>query len=361
MKILFLHHLYVNAGMTRALISVSESVFCPDKAGQATPEGSRPMTWSEFRSLRRRILAREFGLVISYACQEALWRQNRPWLKNIVHAVRKILFYFPASAPRLLLPAIRTSGTPLVIYDYDDLMLIPAMRMPYLDVCQLYFKVHPPVNLSKVFLFQNHRLGNLWSVLRDERYSKLVSKIRPVSYGCDYEPYYDECLATEKKYDLFFTGGLDYSPVRQDGRKVLEELQAQGYRVCLPGKVPHREFLRLCSESWLVLSPEGGEWQSARHYESLLMKSVPLINYPTVRLQDPLLHGTHVFYYPPEGKLLIDVIKDALSNKERLIRMAEEGRKFVLQHHIHSQIVKYMLDEVAQGRAVLSNGQAPRC
>ncbi len=138
-------------------------------------------------------------------------------------------------------------------------------------------------------------------MLRNERYNAWLKKIRPVSYGTAYKESFDASLAAEKKYDVFFSGGTHYSPVRQDGVRILEKMQAEGLRVCLPKKVPHAEFLRLCSESWLVLSPEGAEWQSARHYESLLMKSVPLINYPNVRLQEPLRDGEHVIYYPPEG------------------------------------------------------------
>jgi len=148
---------------------------------------------------------------------------------------------------------------------------------------------------------------------------------------------------------VFFSGGTHYSPVRQDGVRILERLQAEGLRVCLPKKVPHAEFLRLCSESWLVLSPEGAEWQSARHYESLLMKSVPLINYPNVRLHEPLRDGEHVFYYPPEGDLLAGTIRRALADKPRLQQMAEAGRAFVLQHHVHERIVEYMIAEA--GRA----------
>ncbi len=343
MKILFLYHPYVNDGMSRAFRAVSESVFCFKVDPKVLPEDVSLMDWTKFRSLRRRIQAREFDLIIAYACEEGLWRPNRSIFRNLPHAVKKLLFYFPAFGPRLLLPTIKASGTRLVIYDYDDLTIIPSIRNPFLEACHLYFKVHPAINLHKSFLFQSKRDGNLWNVLRNPRYNAWVKKIRPISYGTDLQDYYDECVAPEKKYDVFFSGGLKYSPVRQDGKRILEELQEKGLRVCLPGQVPHREFLRLCSESWLVLSPEGAEWQSARHYESLLMKSVPLINYPNVRLHRPLLHGVHALYYPPEENLLADVIHEALADKPRLQRIAEEGRKHVLQHHVHEELVKEIL------------------
>jgi hypothetical protein len=72
---------------------------------------------------------------------------------------------------------------------------------------------------------------------------------------------------------------------------------------------------------------------------------VPLINYPNVRLQQPLRDGEHVFYYPPEGDLLAGVIRRALVDKPRLQQMAEAGREFVLQHHVHPRIVDYMIEE----------------
>jgi hypothetical protein len=343
MKILFLYHPYVNAGMTRALCAVSESVFCPPKKSYVTPEGSRRMNWREFLSLRKRIQACEFDLIIAYACEEGLWRNTHSFFSNLVHATKKLLFYFPAFALRLLLPTIKASGTKLLIYDYDDLTVIPPMRRPFLDACHLYFKRHPAVNLNKSFLFQTKRDGSLWNVLRNPQYQVWVKKIRPIGYGTDYQDYFAECLATEKKYDVFFSGGLHYSPVRQDGREALDALQAEGLRICLPAKVPHREFLRLCSESWLVLSPEGAEWHSARHYESLLMKSVPVINYPNVLLHRPLLNGVHVIYYPPEKGLLADIIRQALKDKPRLQKIAEEGHQYVLKHHTNDQVVKWMI------------------
>jgi hypothetical protein len=348
MKILFLFHPYVNNGMTDALMAVSESVYCPTKRGQTAPAGSRLMTRAEYASLKKRILAREFDLIIAYACEEGLRRPHHGAVRNALHATKKILLYFPAFALHFLLPAIKQSGTRLLLYDYDDTTAIPPMRWPYLDACHLYFKVHPAINLHKSFLFQTKRDGNLWNVLRNERYTAWLKKIRPVSYGTAYRPEFDASLAPEKKYDVFFSGGTHYSPVRQDGRRVLEKLQAEGLRICLPQKVPHAEFLRLCSESWLVLSPEGAEWQSARHYESLLMKSVPLINYPNVRLHQPLRDGEHVIYYPPEGDLLAGVIRRALADKPRLQQIAETGRAFVLQHHIHPRIVDYMIEEAAR-------------
>jgi hypothetical protein len=343
MKILFLFHPYVNQGMTRAFCAVSESVYCAKGDAKSIPAGSRPMTWSEYFSLRKRIRAREFDLIITYACREGLWRPNRSFFHNLFHAGKKLLTGFPGFGPRLLLPDIKASGTRFVIYDYDDLTIIPPMRWPFLEVCHLYFKLHPAVNLHKSFLFQTKRDGDLWNILRNPDYNRWIKKIRPISYGTDVRDYYNECMATEKNYDVFFAGTLHYSPVRQEGLRILEKLRAEGLRICLPEKIPHREFLKLCSESWLVLSPEGAEWESSRHYESLLMKSVPLINYPSVRRHQPFLDGVHALFYPPEGELLADVIRNALKDKERLQKIAEAGHQHVLEHHLHDRLVDYII------------------
>jgi hypothetical protein len=311
----------------------------------ATPEGSRRMDLREFFSLRRRILAKEFDLIIAYAPDEGLWRAGRSIFRNVPHAIKKLLLYFPAFALKFLLPAIRKSGTKFILYDYDDLTIIPSFRYKFIDACTIYFKRHPAVNIYKSFLFQTKRDGNLWNVLRNKKYQEYAKKIRPIGYGTDYRDHFAECLAPEKKYDVFFTGALHYSPVRQDSHALLKRLKAEGLRVCQPSKVPHHEFLRLCSESWLVLSPEGAEWHSARHYEALLMKSVPLINYPNVRLYRPLLDGVHAIYYPPEGDYLAGKIREALADKDRLRRIAEEGHAYVLEHHINTQVVKWMIEQ----------------
>jgi hypothetical protein len=125
MKILFLFHPYVNEGMTRAFCAVSEPVFCSTGNKPSLPREVRRMCWSEFFSLRRRIRAREFDLILAYACEEGLWRPNRSFFHNLIHAVKKLLFYFPAFGVRLLLPTIKASGTRLIIYDYDDPAALP--------------------------------------------------------------------------------------------------------------------------------------------------------------------------------------------------------------------------------------------
>jgi hypothetical protein len=340
MKILFLYHAYVNAGMTIAFCAAAEPVYCQEGPPR---EQARNMTWSEFWSLRRRIRAREFDLIIAYAPQEGLWSTHRSVLANAFRTLKGVLTHFPAYALRFLLPAIQASGTRLVLYDYDDLTIIPPLRWPFLEACHLYFKLHPSLNLHKSFLLQTRRDGSLWNVLRNPRYTAWTKKIRPISYGTDFQEDYVDCLATEKKYDVFFSGGTYYSPVRQEGLRVLKELQQQGLRVCLPEHEPHRDFLRHCSESWLVLSPEGAEWDSARHYESLLMKSVPLINYPTVRRHQPLLDGVHALFYPPEDGLLAPIIHQALADKDRLRRIADAGREHVLRHHLHTRLVEHII------------------
>jgi hypothetical protein len=339
MKILFLYHPYVGQGLTDVFCAMAEPVYCSAKRD---PQAPATLTWSRFLSLRRRILAREFDLIVAYACQEPIWRAHRGVGPNLVHA-RKLLTRFPQFAPRLLLPAIRESGTRLAIFDYDDLTIIPRMRWPFLEACHLYFKMHPSLNLHKSFLFQTKRDHVLWNVLKNPRYATWIEKIRPISCGCSVAPYADELLAPEKKYDIFFSGGTHYTPVRREGRQVLEKLAAEGLRVCLPERVPHREFLRLCSESWLTLSPEGAEWDSPRHYESALMKSVPLINYPTVRRYQPFIDGVHAFFYPPEAGLLAPVIRRALEDKAQLTRMAEAGRAHVLAHHTHPRLAEHIV------------------
>jgi hypothetical protein len=320
---------------------MAEPVFC---SGKREPKGPPPLTWAGFLALRKRILAREFDLIVAYACQEPLWRAHRGVGPNLMHA-RKLLTHFPQFAPRLLLPAIRQSGTRLAIYDYDDLTIIPRMRWPFLDACHLYFKLHPSLNLHKSFLFQTKRDHMLWNVLKNPRYAAWIKKIRPISCGCSVAPYADECLATEKKYEVFFSGGTHYSQVRREGRAVLEQLAAEGLRICLPERVPHREFLRLCSESWLTLSPEGAEWDSPRHYESAVMKSVPLINYPTVRRYQPFVDGVHAIFYAPEEGLPAPAIRRALEDKLRLARMGEAARAHVLAHHTHAKLAEYMVAE----------------
>src|SRR5204862_675309 len=132
-----------------------------------------------------------------------------------------------------------------------------------------------------------------------------------------------------KATDVFFAGNVQSnSTLRRDGVAQLRRLTDLGIRVDMPStQLAKAEYQHRMSRAWLTWSPSGRGWDCYRHYEAPQCLSVPVINYPTILRSHPLEDGTHAFYYPPEPGGLTRVIEQALLDKDRLRRMALQGRE----------------------------------
>ena|SRR5215471_17639577 len=151
----------------------------------------------------------------------------------------------------------------------------------------------------------------------------------------------------EKDIDVFFAGAL-CNVIRREAVEAIGSLSGSGLRVVIPPTpLPYSEFLTALARAWLVLSPEGYGWDCYRHYEACLAGSVPVINRPSYRRPLFLQHGVHCFYYSPGSGSLVELLLAALANKDRLVRMAEAGRRRVLANHTRSAVARYMLQEIA--------------
>jgi hypothetical protein len=150
-----------------------------------------------------------------------------------------------------------------------------------------------------------------------------------------------------KNVDVFFAGAL-CNQVRHAAVQAARSLAHHGLQVDIPTTpLPYPEFMTALAKSWLVLSPEGYGWDCYRHYEACLAGSVPVINLPRYQRSLYLQDGVHCFYYDPEEGSLTELLRTLLADKNRLLRMGEAGRRFVLAHHTRACVARYMLDELS--------------
>jgi hypothetical protein len=151
-----------------------------------------------------------------------------------------------------------------------------------------------------------------------------------------------------KDIDVFFAGAL-CNEIRRDAVETVRKLSRPDLRVFIAStSLPYTEFMVALARSWLVLSPEGYGWDCYRHYEACLAGSVPVINRPSYRRPVFLQHGVHCFYYDLGPGALAELLLAVLPNKDRLMRMAEAGRRHVLANHTRSAVARYMLREVVR-------------
>jgi hypothetical protein len=285
--------------------------------------------------------------------------QRAPWTAD---AISRALFSRRIFQGQL--PLLRAFGTqflrgqchaPIVVLDQDDFPLINRSNLFLLERCHLYFKRELPIDRWQVFLKTAHSNLPTGRFRRLSRWKELVEKLRPISLGLPMNARTAYPQASEKTTDVFFAGEVQSSSwVRKVGICELESLAKAGIKVDLPKtKLSPDEFYARCAASWLVWSPEGYGWDCFRHYESLACGAVPIINYPTIERYRPLVDGEHALFYSSEPGSLTEAVLRALQDKERLTRIADAGRKHVMQHHTASALARHVVE---QGMGLLRAG-----
>jgi hypothetical protein len=310
----------------------------PDKGRYSVSPATLPILW---RAVRDPALS----LIVCHPTFFAPWDVR--WLSRALFDRRSLRGHVPvarAFGPQLLRGSI---AAPLAVLDHEDLPVINRNNFFLLDKCRAYFKRELPVDRWRVFLKTGHANLPTARFRREPRNIERIAKLRPISLGLPFRA--QDLVAAadvEKTADVFFAGKVhDSSSLRLAGLAELVGLRAQGIRVDVADTIlPRAEFYRRCASAWLTWSPEGYGWDCMRHYEALACGSVPIINYPSIERHRPLIAGEHVFFYGVEAGGLSDTIRNALPDKSRLARMAENGRAHVLAHHSPAALARHIVE-----------------
>jgi hypothetical protein len=292
------------------------------------------------------------ALIVCHPASFAPWQWS--WLIRLVFHRRFLQGHMsptPWFAPQLLRSRL---CAPLAIVDMDDTPLIHKNRLFLLDRCKVYFKRELPADHWRLFLRTAHSNLPTPRFRRKKWYADRLLKLRPISIGLPLDRVHVlPVQATEKTTDIFFSGRLtDSSTVRSGGLSELLSLRDRGVIVDIADNaLAPLEFYARCARARLVWSPEGLGWDCFRHYEALACNAVPIINNPTIERYRPLIGGEHAFYYDVEPGGLTRAVLLALSDKSRLSRMGETGRRYVLAHHTPAAITRHII-ETTLGRAL---------
>jgi hypothetical protein len=149
----------------------------------------------------------------------------------------------------------------------------------------------------------------------------------------------------EREIDVFFAGAVNSEERRASIDKV-RQLESEGYRIMVEERhLPFADYLSLMSRSWLTLSPQGYGYNGFRHYESMLVGSVPLINIPDPAIVNDFRHGQNCLFYSIARADLNRIITSALSDKRGLLQMADRLREFIIDRHSRHGVGAYLLRE----------------
>jgi len=317
-----------------------------------------PLQQRPVGAVMRDVLAGRYDLIFAGNNAFPYPNPRKPWINNLANLAWEV-----ARQPNLLtggrFPYARV-GSRLAGIDMDDRPVIDNRWFSVLDACVCFFKRELPQNPCNAFLYTSARTECNGNVLHLENYRRWITKLRPISMGVAPEICAQyAALDVPKKTDVFFAGDTTNRPNRVAGLKQLELLAKEGYSIDLVrGKVPRDEFYRRCAQAHIVWSPEGFGWDCWRHYEVGLLRSVPLMQSPTIQRHAPLVDGQHALYYFVEGDHLASQIRQALQNRSRLVEMGQAARKHVLRHHTYEALGRYVVEETRRSRAIAAENAA---
>jgi hypothetical protein len=282
---------------------------------------SRPLP-----TLLARVCSGEYDLVVLPAV-DFRWAHDDSFLKRAVRRlVAAVLKFRPLSACVNCL--LWRRATQVIVLDRYDSHEVLVDYLQCVRSARYYFKT----NLLET---DNNRLYPTGGA---------GCFCKPLPYWIAVENY-QAPFRRDRDVDVFFAGAVNCEERRASLDRV-RQLEAEGYRIVIvEGHLPFAEYLSLMSRSWLTLSPQGYGYNGFRHYESMLVGSVPLINLPDPPVVNDFRHGENSFLYSTTRGDLNEVIKTALADKGRLLHLAEGLREFVVDRHSMRAVGGYLLSQ----------------
>jgi len=283
--------------------------------------GRKPLSWTSLWQLVAGLRANSHYDVMVLPTLRFDWPYDRSQLKRRLRRVAAGVIRQPLLRRRID-RWLRGRAEAVVALDRFD---TPEIATPYiqaLPALSAYFKT-------------NLRVGE-----QDRRIGSCTLQYLPYWIAADNYPDPGE---QSKDIDILFLGAVN-SPERDEGLRVLASMEG-AYRIVAPeGRVPFDEYCRLTARAWLTLSPQGYGYNGFRHYEAMLLWSVPVINRPEEPIVHDFVDGQNCLLYEP-GRLR-ERLEAALADRRHLAQMSRGLRRFALAHHSFDAVGWYVLQQV---------------
>jgi hypothetical protein len=317
------------------------------------------------RSLRRRLRAGEFDLVISGPVQNTRWLPpGRGLATRAAHALRH-LTYKRSMLDTYWTPWLvdRPGGgkVPLAVIDFYDTSFVLPQDLPLLQAATLYFKLN-------LYFWPRRSLMPLETFLGMRRVTGHTPKLRPLTNGIPGRMIPEKVRPMrERDIDVCFTGTIvpnrsagdvdpfpeyTFNPIRQEVYERCEKLKERGYNVyCVNRMVPKAEYFELLQRSKLMVCTESFGCETFRHYDVAAAGAVPLVNWPYAQNYMPFQPDVHAIYFSMIGDDFERTVDRALADPARLEKIAAATRAFTLEHKERLHVGDWIVEETLRRHA----------
>ncbi len=308
-----------------------------------TPFGAqRDRVFRRLPAILTRVLRGKYDLIVLPAVDFS-WQYDNTFIKRAIRSIVANVLRFRRVSTCVNRLLSRRATKVIILDRYDS-------HEPLLDYfgcvtcAQYYFKT----NLLQTDDDRRYPIG----LTGECRFTQLPYWIAIDNYQVPFQ--------ADKDIDIFFAGAVNCQE-RRVSIDTVRQLESEGYRIkIVEGHLPFAEYLSLMSRSWLTLSPQGYGFNGFRHYESMLVGSVPLINRPDPPVVNDFRHGENCFMYSIAQGDLNQVIKSALKDKTKMLQMARRLRGFVVNRHSMRAVGERILQQTFENCSRSMKTTAPK-
>jgi hypothetical protein len=289
--------------------------------------------------LRKEVDEGKFDLVLANNINRSPFPGNKGWATTASLAAR-LFTYQRHRLDSWWAPWIVRHGrskTPLAVIDSRDGHYVFPWDLRLLRAARLYFK-------KDLMYWRRRAVLPLQNYYTEKRVKPYIDKLRPMSLGIERKMFTPVARPMkDRDIDLLMSGN-ENNPLRQLIREKCEALAGR-YRVVVPkGMIPFEEYIEMMQRAKLAVCVESHGGETWRQYEVAVAGMVPLMSWPYTEVIDPLEPDKHAFYFSYIGDHFERTVEQALSDVDRLQRMSDAGRQFVMEKKDRMRLLNYVVD-----------------
>lgn len=295
-----------------------------------------PMTLGRFLSLRRRVAAGDFDLVLSGNIWNTIWPGHKSFWTHLCIATR-FLTYKRGMLDSWWAPHVMRgleTKVPFAVIDNRDPAYVLPWDWPLLKSAFLYFK-------RELFFWPQRSLGPL-SLYRGKKHVfPMETKLMPFSFGIHPDRIPSSVTPMrERDVDIFISGFKN--PVR-DGLKERVRKLSSRYRVVVADFLDADEYEKMLQRAKLVVCTESFGWETWRQYDVAAAGAIPLLNWAYIQNHAQPQPDVHAIYFSLIADDFERQIARALANSQLLESMSKTARQYVIDCKARPKIADYVV------------------
>lgn len=169
--------------------------------------------------------------------------------------------------------------------------------------------------------------------------------IIPLLFGAVDKNFNEYELLENKTIDIFCSFGQLNDGLRSEALHICKKLQNEGYNVVTRGNLDYKNFKNYILSSYISIDAWGGGDCCARLWEILANKSCAFTQKYNIEFPYNFTDGKNIVKYNT-SKELEDKLRYYLNNKDKCLKIGEEGYKHLIKYHTSKKRVEYILNKI---------------